>query len=188
MLEKYIDLAASLKDLIGQLENHYRELPSLLADEETALKDGAIDQVNEVAKLKSSIGQDIEIVFNKMNERRHNLAGLIGVEGQAAPQTLSECIDLLEHVGDQSQCDGFESDVLNHTIAGLKRKFEEFNEAMIEVKPLIERNRYLVQNLAINYSESLRFWQEIFNERESSYNAKGRQRQSGSGSTLQIKA
>jgi hypothetical protein len=106
---------------------------------------------------------------------------------QTRPATLRECVQVLTDLSQTDAAKDFAGSVLRHLVDGLRTLLEDFEKLYRQVKPVIEGNKYLVQTMLHNFQESYRFWQEISEKVQTSYNAQGVQSTQGKMSGFAVK-
>jgi len=97
-------------------------------------------------------------------------------------------MDQLQAICERLGADGLAGGVLLHLAGGLSSLVKDFTLLAQKTQPLIEVNKQVCQKLLENYQESFRFWQEVSQETQSTYNASGVQKAKGSSSVLRVKA
>ena len=189
--EAIIAVVSTMKDSLNELMDAFSGLPSVIEQEHVAVRMGRLAEVEAACEQKQVIGARIDTAYAKLAEAcgdLHMFWGSICGGGGMRPATLRGSMDQLQAICERLGTEGLAGGVLLHLAGGLSSLVKEFTALAQKTQPLIEVNKQVCQKLLENYQESFRFWQEVSQETQSTYNASGLQKAKGSSSVLRIKA
>lgn len=190
-VEQVITIASRLKDQVQGLYDAYAQLPAVIEKEHRAIRASDFAEVEAARIEKELLGERIETCFSGMYVAGEQLSQYRSgwlEQPQVRPATLRECVQLLTELSQAKEASDFAGSVLKHLVEGLRQLLEDFEKLYRQVKPVIEGNKALVQTLLTNFQESYRFWQEISEKVQTSYNAHGVQSTQGKNSGFAVKA
>jgi hypothetical protein len=192
-MEVVIENASKIKECLDALCELYCSLPKLLELEHDALKEADFEDVRRITMEKARVGEHIELEFARIQDCTEILsqshAVITGTDLQESRATgMHACIQRLRDISGHSAGGNLASDVLNHVIDGLVKSTQKFEHKMIEIQPLVEMNKRVVNTMLQSYRESYLFWQELAEEAASSYTEKGVQKTKGRNSGFVAKA
>ena len=101
---------------------------------------------------------------------------------------MREALGIFHMWAGAADANDFAHSVLQHLVDGLTKLVADFEKLYFEVKPVIEGNKYLVTTMLKNFQESYRFWQDVSEKVQASYNSQGVQSTAGKASGFAIKA
>jgi flagellar biosynthesis/type III secretory pathway chaperone len=189
--EVIIAVVSSMKDSLSELMDAFSSLPGVIEQEHSAIRQGRLNEVEAACEQKQLIGSRVDAAYAKLAEAcgdLHMFWGSICEGGGPRPATLRGSMDQLQAICERLGADGLAGGVLLHLAGGLSSLVKDFTLLAQKTQPLIEVNKQVCQKLLENYQESFRFWQEVSQETQSTYNASGVQKAKGSSSVLRVKA
>ncbi len=190
-VEQVISIASRLKEQVQGLFDAYTLLPAVIEKEHRAIRSSDFSEVEAARIEKESLGEKIETCFSGMTVAGEQLADYRSgwlEQPKTRPATLRECVQVLTELTQAEEAKDFAGSVLKHLVDGLQVLLNDFEKLYRQVKPVIEGNKYLVQSMLHNFQESYRFWQEISEKVQTSYNSQGVQNTQGKNSGFAVKA
>ncbi len=190
-LEKAISIASQIKDCLLEMSRCYAILPDVIRREHLAIRKSDLIDVEGVAAEKLKMAEQIECHYHSLQRLAKDL-GMIATDMMPelvkTPQTVSECIDIMEALSESCQKKGFGAQVFEHVLSGIRLAFAELSNLKIKSEPVIEQNRDILQRIMLARQENLRFWQEISAAVLAPYDGQGKKRKNTASSYLNVKA
>ena len=160
---KYSKMQKNLEEILS--------LKNLLMDifkiEEEAVVEHNINKIEDVSQKKIGLHQELEEYIRHLNNEVHKITQTKMEDAK----TLTE----LKHDVEKMM----ESDNVKISFSDQKRLikslalFEKVIESFKDIKPKIEKNRYLIETLLRHHQQSYQFWNDVLKERNSQYNSQG---------------
>ena len=191
-IENLIETVSRLKDAVQELYETAGLLPAVLDKEQRVIRACDFVSIEATRFEKAEIGERTQNCFVAMTRAADQLGqarrGLTGGD-QPSPVTLSACVQALNDIlGILGEEQGLPRQILGHLAEGLARLAADCEKRLLQVKPMVEANRFLVDSILHNVQESYRFWQDITEKTVVAYNAQGVQQAAGRNSAFRAKA
>ena len=162
--------------------------------EKYALAFPDIFELEEQAVIRHDI-ENLETVGAKKHELlsglQNSLANVVSFCGQLSDsqkpsaKSFSEIKDYLElYLKDSSYKNGLVIELTKRLIRSLNKLIDLYRD----IKPKIEKNRFIIARLLHHHQESYRFWSELKKENSSNYNSRGTRKNQSTISQLFAKA
>lgn len=175
-----------LKDIADELSNLERcaqAFPEILTQEEEAVIQHDISYLEKVGLAK----QEFLDSLKKSLERSAELFASLQ-QDKELPKSFSEMKNKLNEFVTLTS----ESTLHDRGLFQLTNKIKQSLESLIalysEIKPKIEKNRFIIARLLHHHQESYRFWSELKKENSSNYNSKGAKKSQSTISQVFAKA
>ena len=180
------------QDKIEILQGIVHELQSLaecearfldiFAREEEAVVAHDISALEKIGAEKQALLGCLEAGIQYASQRCHELD-----PGKPAPKSFTQMKACIEGLVDDST--GTQAArPLAALSQGILAKLDALIESYSDIKPQIEKNRFIIARLLHHHQQSYRFWSELKKENSSNYNAKGAKNQQARISQVFAKA
>lgn len=157
----------NLSLLIAQAKREYSKLPELIEDEHDAISQSNLDRVEQIAKEKLLLGQEIE--QKVFAAQRLALVLSERVSGSQGLKPLSDLISTLtaaDWLKDQSA-------EVRRSIEVLENEVNEFITLREQITRPLNVNKLVLSKILAQRQENYAFWQSITADTFAPYNAKG---------------
>ena len=155
-----------IKEELSKLDKYSYEFPQVFSKEENAIISHDISSLEQIGvqklELQSNIQNSIKLLTGLCLE-------LFGQE-KYAPKSFSE---MKERLASYSSKVENQDQHLSQYSSKLVMKLDQLIESYRDLKPQIEKNRFIITRLLHNHQESYRFWSELKKENSSNYTSKG---------------
>ena len=161
---KYDNLMSKLVALLKTKKKFTR----LFAEEEKYVIEHNINKIEKISVLKNQLHGDLSKELKDLNIE---VSRFVDSSEDSAMRSLSEMKADFDFFIENSTDKFSPSD--NRKIDKIKYLFNEVIIEFIELKPAIEKNRYLVETLLHHHQQSYKFWSDVIKERNAQYNKQG---------------
>lgn len=184
-------LVSKLKEAASQLFEAYILLPAAIDKEHRAIRAHDFQAVQATGEEKAVIADRIEAAFLEMGQAADKVAAahqaITGLP-LVKLESLSDCVRALEDIIPLLSPTDYAVNVTRYLTESIQELAKNFATKKKDVQPEIEKNKRLLETMIESYRESYRFWQEIAETVQSSYNAQGVQKAEGRNSGFTTRA
>ncbi|NRA43767.1 MAG: flagellar protein FlgN [Oligoflexales bacterium] len=156
----------SVKNELKSLEQYAELFLDIFAKEEQAIIHHDINSLEKIGQQKNQLLLSLQNGITNVAK----LCTQLFHPPLDPPKSFSEMQGYLKSYTSGLTSDSYQLKALSeHLITRLSVLIETYRD----IKPQIEKNRFIIARLLRNHQESYRFWSELKKENSSSYNAKG---------------
>jgi hypothetical protein len=169
-----LEFCVKFEKCFKALIKHYRQMETIVHSEHQFISESNIDELEKLMPLKEDCGLRISEATHDFMRLGWEYAKKIPIHSkeEAWSGKLTDLLILLKEES-RDNSGGFKSKVLGHYIQKLEADLDTFFAVFKEVKPLVEKNKYLISKLLQRHRENIRIWQETMSSSEGTYDQTG---------------
>jgi hypothetical protein len=164
---------------LEKIEILYQQLVECFDVEYESVKQHRIDLLEEGTQIKIQLATEIETTLVEFKEKTKKFLSLRYKE---AFQSV-EIAELPTVIGFL-----FEDPGASLLLENFTQCIQSFVSYVAQIKPMMERNRWVLQALLQNHQQSYQFWLDVAKDTTTPYNQKGQITSTNALSQLQVKA
>ncbi len=163
---------------IEKIEFLYQQLVECFDVEYESVKQHRISLLEEGTQRKIQVSSDIETTLTEFKSKMKTFLAL-QYEGAFPPAQISELPTVIGFL--------FEDPSASTILRQFTQSIDCFVSRAAQIKPMMERNRWILQALLQNHQQSYQFWLEVERDATTPYNQKGQIASTNVLSQLQVK-
>lgn len=166
---------------LKKLEKYALSFPEIFAKEEKAVIQHDILSLEKVGAKKHEL-------LSGLQESLSNLVYFCSQLSESQNISLSSFTEIKDYLTDFIKQIVAKNQVLVELLSKIIRSLDQLISLYQEIKPKIEKNRFIIARLLHHHQESYRFWSELKKENSSNYNSRGAKKNQSTISQLFAKA
>jgi len=163
-----------------EAEKVYRDLPAVIDRETEVIRSRDVKALQAVVRQKLRVGQDLEVAVSRMMETAIKAVALLddyGVEHEKFELNVTRALMIFEQaITAIASVDEFKANVFDKVLNEAKDAGQTFLKSVQSTTDKIEVNKLVTTELLKAYQDSIRFWQDVALEYESTYTPDGKRK------------